>query len=167
MWAVFTEHTHTYSTHTCNDAQHLRTRGIIPTEQCRRCLWLCVNLWLNLLMCVSIQGTIWATLGSKWLVWHILHLKCIVPLLHVHLYSTYCVMIVVFFQVNSLTRLAEALDYLLELMNDKNREICKLCSKILDIVVVGLSPETQHHTPVHIYGYGVEKIHYLLYVHMY
>lgn len=27
-------------------------------------------------------------------------------------------------------------DYLLELMNDKNKEICKLCSKTLDIIQV-------------------------------
>jgi hypothetical protein len=27
-------------------------------------------------------------------------------------------------------------DYLLELMNDKNKEICKLCSKTLDIILV-------------------------------
>ena len=33
---------------------------------------------------------------------------------------------------------SEAADYLLELMNDKNREICKLCSKILDIVAVSI-----------------------------
>ena len=29
-------------------------------------------------------------------------------------------------------------DYLLELMNDKNREICKLCSKTLDIIAVSI-----------------------------
>ena len=30
----------------------------------------------------------------------------------------------------------EVPDYLLELMNDKNKEICKLCSRTLDIMAV-------------------------------
>ena len=29
-------------------------------------------------------------------------------------------------------------DYLLELMNDTNKEICKLCSKTLDIILVSI-----------------------------
>ena len=35
-----------------------------------------------------------------------------------------------------LTISTEVPEYLLELMNDKNKEICKLCSRSLDIVAV-------------------------------
>ena len=40
---------------------------------------------------------------------------------------------------------AEAPEYLLELLNDKNRAICKLCAKTLDIVAVShtLTPATE------------------------
>ena len=34
--------------------------------------------------------------------------------------------------------ITEAPDYLLELMNDKNKEICKLCSRTLDVMAVSL-----------------------------
>ena len=39
-------------------------------------------------------------------------------------------------QISLTAVITEAPDYLLELMNDKNREICKFCAKTLDAMAV-------------------------------